>query len=143
MDNDNPSTRRRKRRFIPKAQPRKNREPTVPTPDADADDDDGQETRRAQTLLSEYKERRRGGKLEKKSSVQVAFGPGAADASSTSIRTFGAAKDADSGKSGSVIDNLLAAKRQNPPDWYTVLQKISTQIRKPNSHPNPVQETQD
>ncbi|KAM1780569.1 hypothetical protein FF1_041707 [Malus domestica] len=103
MDNDDPSARRRKRRFIPKAQPRKNREPTVPTPDADADDDDGQETRRAQTLLSEYKERRRGAKLEKKSSVQVAFGPGGADASSTSIRTFGAVKDADSGKSGSLV----------------------------------------
>ncbi|KAM1020552.1 hypothetical protein ACFX13_042474 [Malus domestica] len=65
MDIDDPSARRRKHGFISKAQPRKNREPTVPTPDVGGDDDDGQETRRAQTLLSEYNERRRGDKVEK------------------------------------------------------------------------------
>lgn len=41
--------------------------------------------------------------VQSAASVQVAFGPGAADGSSTSIRTFGPAKDADSGKSGSLV----------------------------------------
>ncbi|KAM2975604.1 hypothetical protein FF1_001750 [Malus domestica] len=99
MDNDDPSHRRR--RFIPRVQPRKKLGSTAPTPDVGYGGDGGQGTRRAQTLLSQHNERRRG--VEKKSSLQVAFGPGGAGASSTSIRTFGAAKDYNDGKSGSVV----------------------------------------
>ncbi|KAB2598495.1 hypothetical protein D8674_001415 [Pyrus ussuriensis x Pyrus communis] len=101
MDNDDPSHRRRRPRFIPRVQPRKKLGPTAPTPDVGDGGDGGQETRQAQTLLSQHNERRRG--VEKKSSLQVAFGPGGAGASSTSIRTFGAVKDGNDGKSGSVV----------------------------------------
>ena len=41
--------------------------------------------------------------VQSAASLQVAFGPGGAGASSTSIRTFGAAKDGNDGKSGSVV----------------------------------------
>ncbi|KAM1368334.1 hypothetical protein PS1_001681 [Malus domestica] len=99
MDNDDPSHRRR--RFIPRVQPRKKLGSTAPTPDVGDGGDGGQETRQVQTLLSQHNERRR--VVEKKSSLQVAFGPGGAGASSTSIRTFGAAKDGNDGKSGSVV----------------------------------------
>ncbi|TQD99008.1 hypothetical protein C1H46_015375 [Malus baccata] len=86
MDNDDPSHRRR--RFIPRVQPRKKLGSTAPTPDVGDGGDGGQETRQVQTLLSQH---------------NVAFGPGGAGASSTSIRTFGAAKDGNDGKSGRVV----------------------------------------
>ncbi|KAK9292575.1 hypothetical protein L1049_020549 [Liquidambar formosana] len=95
MDQDEPSTGRRKVKFAPKAPPRRKPKPALPkTEVADSD----AEAAEAQNLLRRFNEHlgKQGPKVEKKSSVQVAFGFGAT--SSTSIKTYGVPSSGNSGK---------------------------------------------
>ncbi|PRQ59785.1 putative DNA-directed RNA polymerase III subunit RPC4 [Rosa chinensis] len=110
MDKNESSAPRRKGRFKPKAQPRKPK-PTVLTTEVE---DAEKEEREAKALLRKFQEKqaRRAPKAEKKSTVQVAFGPGAA--SSSSLRTYGVPKveNLDQGSSlgvkGSDNDQILS-----------------------------------
>ncbi|XP_015877810.3 uncharacterized protein LOC107414218 [Ziziphus jujuba] len=94
------STTRKKLRFAPKPPPR--RKPRPPPPKKEAGDEDVDEAKEAKSLLRQFNENltRRGSRAEKKSSVQVAFGPGATH--SSSIRTFGVDKARNSYKSSDV-----------------------------------------
>ncbi|XP_022737780.1 DNA-directed RNA polymerase III subunit rpc4-like [Durio zibethinus] len=96
MDGDGPSSGRRKLRFAPKA-PQSSRKPKLTVTKSEARDEDG-EAAQAQYLLSRFNENltRQKPKVEKKSSLQIAFGPGAP--SSTLLRTYGAQKGESSGK---------------------------------------------
>ncbi|KAG7954997.1 hypothetical protein I3843_11G049200 [Carya illinoinensis] len=96
MEQDQSSSAPRKLKFAPKAPPRRKPKPTPPkTKVGDRDE----EAEHAQYLLRRFNENlaRRGPKGEKKSSVQVAFGPGVTP--STLIRRFGVSKDGIGGKS--------------------------------------------
>ncbi|KAL5812633.1 hypothetical protein ACOSQ3_027583 [Xanthoceras sorbifolium] len=90
------SSGKRKIRFLPKIPPPSRKpQPTVPSPELKNEEDAAAQ---AQKLMRQFNvaNARRGPKVEKKSSVQVAFGPGAP--SSPSIRVFGVRKDGNSAK---------------------------------------------
>ncbi|XP_022922968.1 DNA-directed RNA polymerase III subunit rpc4-like [Cucurbita moschata] len=97
MKNPDPSPPRRKIKFAPKSTPRRRPPPAPKTEDEDVVGNVAQTRyllRRATENLG-----KRGNKVEKKSSVQVAFGPGAASASeSSSIRTYGVPKIGNSSR---------------------------------------------
>lgn len=95
--NESSSVSPRKVRFAPKSPPRRKPKTTAPQPVVAEEED---EAKRAQYLLRRVNEklRRQGPKVEKTSSVQVVFGPGAATPSDT-IRTFGVPRDGNSDKS--------------------------------------------
>ncbi|KAF3433169.1 hypothetical protein FNV43_RR24271 [Rhamnella rubrinervis] len=97
-ESSNTRTTRRKVRFIPKAQPRRKLD-AAPAKTEAVDED---EARQAQSLLRQFNENHRRTKTRagRKSSLQVAFGPGAP--SSSSLRTFGVAKDGNSSKSSGI-----------------------------------------
>ncbi|XP_022141051.1 DNA-directed RNA polymerase III subunit RPC4-like isoform X2 [Momordica charantia] len=100
MKNPDPSSRpRRKVKFAPKPTPRK-RPPPAPKPE---DEDGNQNAAQTRYLLRRATENlgKRGTKVEKKPSVQVAFGPGAASASS-SIRTYGVPKVGNSSRKNNI-----------------------------------------
>ncbi|XWS51582.1 hypothetical protein CRYUN_Cryun12cG0189100 [Craigia yunnanensis] len=107
MDQDGPSSGRRKVRFAPKA-PQSSRKPKLTVAKSEASDEDG-EAAQAQYLLGRFNENqtRQRPKVEKKSSVQIAFGPGAP--SSTLLRTYGAQRGGSSGKS-------TASRKKSPDD---------------------------
>ncbi|XP_031380631.1 uncharacterized protein LOC116195525 isoform X1 [Punica granatum] len=96
MDEQKPSPRKVK--FAPKAPPRK--KPHSVAPKTEVEEDDG-EAAEAELLLRRFNENlgRQGTKVQKKSSVQVAFDQGVV--SSTPIRTYGGPKDERSGPSSS------------------------------------------
>ncbi|KAM7499517.1 hypothetical protein LguiA_023931 [Lonicera macranthoides] len=96
MDPDPPPTRSsRKVRFAPKGPPRRKAKPTPPKAEK-ADDNLDQEAEQANLLRRATEHLAgRGPKVEKKSSVQVAFAHGAA--TSTSIRTFGKPREGNGG----------------------------------------------
>ncbi|XP_062164403.1 DNA-directed RNA polymerase III subunit rpc4-like [Alnus glutinosa] len=96
MEPDQSSSAPRKLKFAPKAPPRRRLKPTAPK--TEAGDEDG-EAEQVQQLLRRINENhgRRRPKDEKKSSIQVAFGPG--DKASTQIKRYGSAKDGSGGKS--------------------------------------------
>ncbi|KAG2679390.1 hypothetical protein I3760_11G048700 [Carya illinoinensis] len=96
MEQDQSSSAPRKLKFAPKAPPRRKPKPTPPKTEVG---DGDEEAKHAQYLLRRFNENlaRRGPKGEKKSSVQVAFGPGVTP--STLIRRFGVSKDGIGGKS--------------------------------------------
>ncbi|XVE56405.1 hypothetical protein DITRI_Ditri04bG0006200 [Diplodiscus trichospermus] len=97
MDQDGPSSGRRKVRFAPKA-PQASRKPKPPAvPKSESSDEDG-EAAQAQYLLGRFNEnqRRQRPKVEQKSSVEIAFGPGSQ--SSSILRTYGAQRGGTSGK---------------------------------------------
>ncbi|XP_057952251.1 DNA-directed RNA polymerase III subunit rpc4-like [Malania oleifera] len=96
MAQDMPSSSPRKFKFTPKAPPPRKAKPPVPKTERGVDDEEAAET---QILLRRFNEdlRRQRPKVEKNSSVQVAFGPGATP--STSIRTYGISQDGISAKS--------------------------------------------
>ncbi|XP_028105679.1 uncharacterized protein LOC114304722 [Camellia sinensis] len=100
MDSDQPPSNPRKVRFAPKGPPRKKTKPTEPKTEVVDDGDDANDKDEAATslLLRRVNEHlgRRGPRVEKKSSVQVAFAHGGA--SSTSIRTYGIPREGNSGK---------------------------------------------
>ncbi|KAK4601002.1 hypothetical protein RGQ29_010543 [Quercus rubra] len=88
----------RKLKFVPKAPPRRKTKPSPsPTPKTEVVDEDGKAEEEAQYLLRRFNENlaRRGPREEKKSSVQVAFGPGVMP--STSLKVYGAAKEENVG----------------------------------------------
>ncbi|XP_040986046.1 uncharacterized protein LOC121234238 [Juglans microcarpa x Juglans regia] len=97
MEQDESSSAPRKLKFAPKAPPRRKPKPTPPK--TEVGDDEEEEAEHAQSLLRRFNENlaRRGPKDEKKSSVQVAFGPGVTP--SALIRKFGVSKDGIGGKS--------------------------------------------
>ncbi|KAI8007956.1 DNA-directed RNA polymerase III subunit RPC4 [Camellia lanceoleosa] len=101
MDPDQPPSNPRKVRFAPKGPPpRKKTKPTEPKTEVVDDGDDANDKDEAATsLLRRVNEHlgRRGPRVEKKSSVQVAFAHGGA--SSTSIRTYGIPREGNGGKS--------------------------------------------
>ncbi|XWS60112.1 hypothetical protein CRYUN_Cryun07bG0006500 [Craigia yunnanensis] len=97
MDQDGPSSGRRKVRFAPKA-PQSSRKAKLPAvAKSEASDEDG-EAAEAQYLLGRFNENltRQRPKVEKKPSVEIAFGPGAL--SSGYLRTYGAQKGGTSDK---------------------------------------------
>ncbi|XVF11214.1 hypothetical protein REPUB_Repub08aG0006800 [Reevesia pubescens] len=98
MDEDGPSSGRRKVRFAPKA-PQSSRKPKLTVAKSEPSDEDG-EAAQAQYLLGRFNENqtRQRPKVEKKSSVQIAFGPGAP--SSTLLRTYGAQRGETSRRGG-------------------------------------------
>ncbi|KAE8694501.1 DNA binding protein, putative isoform 2 [Hibiscus syriacus] len=101
MDQDGPPSGQRKVRFTPKA-PKSSRKPKLVVAKTEDTDEDGGAAQ-AQYLLGRFKENltRQGPKVEKKASVQVAFGPGAP--SSTSLRTYGTQRDETPYKGTDVI----------------------------------------
>ncbi|KAK0597871.1 hypothetical protein LWI29_029358 [Acer saccharum] len=116
QDQEKPSSSlsRKPRRFRPKIpQPSSDPQPTVHTPEPKKEDDaEVQARRRLLRQFNEAKARQGGPKVEKTSSVQVAFGPGASS-SSSSIRTFGVRKDGYSAKgTGSGLKHSTSDDRQ-------------------------------
>ncbi|CAK9325005.1 unnamed protein product [Citrullus colocynthis] len=99
MRSPDPSPPRRKVKFAPKSAPRKKPPPVQKTEDEDGDGYVAQTRyllRRAAENLG-----KRGNKVERKSSMQVAFGPGAASTSS-SIRTYGVPKVENSSRKNDI-----------------------------------------
>ncbi|KAI9160511.1 hypothetical protein LWI28_008810 [Acer negundo] len=125
QDQENPSSSlsRKPRRFRPKIrQPSSDPQLTVPTPEPKKEDDaEVQARRRLLRQFNEAKARQGGPKVEKTSSVQVAFGPGASSSSST-IRTFGVRKDGNSAK-GTTGSGL---KHSTSDDRHIVISSSST-----------------
>ncbi|XP_030533933.1 uncharacterized protein LOC115743330 isoform X2 [Rhodamnia argentea] len=112
----------RKGRFAPKA-PTPRKKPQTDSPKTEVNGEDGDEEAAAQAeaqmLLHRFHENfgRRGATVEKKSPVQVAFGPGA-PSSASAIRTYGVPKEERSDQSsGSRLRSYAAAKGQtiSPP----------------------------
>lgn len=104
MDQDKPSSGRRKVRFTPKAPPQSSRKPKLTVTKSEASDDD-REAAQAQYLLGRFSENqtRQRPKVETKSSVQIAFGPGAP--SSNLLRTYGAQRGGTDSRKRSPNDN--------------------------------------
>ncbi|XP_002510979.2 DNA-directed RNA polymerase III subunit rpc4 [Ricinus communis] len=100
MDDEQPSPSQRKVKFTPKAPSQRRPRRTVPKTEVNGVDNNEDEAVQAQKLMRKFNEnfRRQGPRVEKKSTVQVAFGPGAT--SSTSIRTFGVSKGENPVSSG-------------------------------------------
>ncbi|KAK3221091.1 hypothetical protein Dsin_015061 [Dipteronia sinensis] len=118
QDQEEPSSSslpRKPRRFRPKIPPPSpDPQPTVPTPRSEPKKEDDAEVQARRRLLRQFNEAktRQGPKVEKTSSVQVAFGPGASS-SSSSIRTFGVRKDGNSAKgTGSGLKHSTSDDRQ-------------------------------
>ncbi|XP_027356124.1 uncharacterized protein LOC113865631 isoform X2 [Abrus precatorius] len=97
MDSDRSSSGGRKVKFTPKAPPNRKPKPPASTK-TEANDEQNEDTAQARALLRRWNENiaRREPKVERKSSVEVAFGPGG---SSSSLRTYGATKGVESGTS--------------------------------------------
>ncbi|KAI3407786.1 uncharacterized protein J3R85_020753 [Psidium guajava] len=112
----------RKGKFAPKA-PAPRKKPQTASPKTEVNGEDGDEEAAAQAeaemLLRRFNENfgRQGARAEKKSSVQVAFGPGA-PSSASAIRTYGVPKEERSDQSsGSRPRSYATAKGQtiSPP----------------------------
>ncbi|KAF2311688.1 hypothetical protein GH714_025980 [Hevea brasiliensis] len=95
MDQEQPSSGRRKGKFTPKGGKTK---PTVPKSEVSYNTKKEDEAAQAQKLVTKFNEnlRRDVPKVQKKSSVQVAFGPGT---TSTSLRKYGVPRDENAGNS--------------------------------------------
>ncbi|GMI76629.1 hypothetical protein like AT5G09380 [Hibiscus trionum] len=123
MDDDMPSSGRRKVRFAPKA-PKPSRKPKLAVAKTEAVDEDT-EAAQAQYLLGRFNENltRQLPKVEKRSSVQVAFGPGAP--SSSLLRTFGTQRDETSDKrtESSQRSSLPSSSKQ---DWTDICSSDAT-----------------
>ncbi|KAF8008654.1 hypothetical protein BT93_K2348 [Corymbia citriodora subsp. variegata] len=112
----------RKVKFAPKAPaPRKKPQAFAPKTEVNGGDGDEEATAQAEAemLLRRFNENfgRQGARVEKKSSVQVAFGPGASS-SASAIRTFGVPKEERNDQnSGPRLRSYAAAKGQtiSPP----------------------------
>ncbi|XP_061369038.1 uncharacterized protein LOC133311921 isoform X2 [Gastrolobium bilobum] len=107
MDPDQSSSTRRKVKFAPKAPPNRKPKPPPPSSETEAGDELHEDSAQAQAFLRRWNENlaRRQPKVERKSSVQVAFGPGG---SSPSLRTDGISKSVHSGKSSGTASEYLA-----------------------------------
>ncbi|XP_021286306.1 uncharacterized protein LOC110418012, partial [Herrania umbratica] len=126
MDQDGPSSGSRKVRFAPKA-PQSSRRPKTTVSKSEVNAEDG-EAAQAQYLLGRFNENqtRQRPKVEKKSSAQIAFGPGAP--SSNLLRTYGSQRGGTSGKStdsrqrshgdndGQIIGSLPSASKEDRTD---------------------------
>ncbi|TYJ25415.1 hypothetical protein E1A91_A07G048700v1 [Gossypium mustelinum] len=108
MDVDGPSSGRRKVRFAPKA-PQSSRKPKLAVAKSETSDED-EEAAQAQYLLGRFNENltRQKPKVEKKSSVQIAFGPGAP--SSTSLRSYG------NKRAGRILDDSSSTSKEDCTD---------------------------
>ncbi|GLT40248.1 hypothetical protein SLA2020_143980 [Shorea laevis] len=95
----------RKHRFIPKA-PQRNRKPSAPKPEKGDGDAEGADVRNLIARFNNIQGLQRP-KVEKKSSAQVAFGPGA-ESSSKLKRTFGSHRARDA-KETCPVTNISAA----------------------------------
>ncbi|XP_027356125.1 uncharacterized protein LOC113865631 isoform X3 [Abrus precatorius] len=91
MDSDRSSSGGRKVKFTPKAPPNRKPKPPASTK-TEANDEQNEDTAQARALLRRWNENiaRREPKVERKSSVEVAFGPGG---SSSSLRTYDVTDD--------------------------------------------------
>ncbi|WRX18420.1 DNA-directed RNA polymerase III subunit RPC4 - like 1 [Theobroma cacao] len=126
MDQDGPSSGRRKVRFAPKA-PQSSRRLKTTVTKSEVNDEDG-EAAQAQYLLGRFNENqtRQRPKVEKKSSVQISFGPGAP--SSNLLRAYGSERGGTSGKStdsrqrspddndGQIIGSFPSASKEDRTD---------------------------
>ncbi|KAF7148120.1 hypothetical protein RHSIM_Rhsim03G0165300 [Rhododendron simsii] len=102
MDPDQlPPPNSRKVRFAPKARPRRTPKPAADPKTEIVDEDTGDDEEAALSLRRLVKDRlgKRGPKVEKKSSVQVAFAHGS---SSSTIRSYGVPREGNSSKSNSL-----------------------------------------
>lgn len=147
MEEEHPSSGSappRKMKFAPKAPPRRKPKLTpTPSPKTKTEVvvDEEEEAKEAQYLLRRFNEKlgRRGPRDEKKSSVQVAFGPGVMP--STSLKVYGAAKEGNVGKSsasdpkssdnGETLLSLTSAANEDGNDAFSAdPTKTSAQIVK-------------
>ncbi|KDP22444.1 hypothetical protein JCGZ_26275 [Jatropha curcas] len=121
MDQEQPSPTPRKAKFTPKAPPQRKPIPTVTKSEVNDSNNDEDEAAQAQKLMRKFNEnlRRKVPKVEKKSSVQVAFGPGAAP--STSIRKYGVPGCENAGSS-----SRLDIKDSDNDDRRIVVSSLST-----------------
>ncbi|XP_017973633.1 PREDICTED: DNA-directed RNA polymerase III subunit rpc4 isoform X5 [Theobroma cacao] len=126
MDQDGPSSGRRKVRFAPKA-PQSSRRLKTTVSKSEVNDEDG-EAAQAQYLLGRFNENqtRQRPKVEKKSSAQISFGPGAP--SSNLLSAYGSQRGGTSGKStdsrqrspddndGQIIGSFPSASKEDRTD---------------------------
>ncbi|KAH6764444.1 hypothetical protein C2S52_013393 [Perilla frutescens var. hirtella] len=133
MDPDPPSPSPRKLRFAPKGPPR--RTPRFTTPEIE--EDGGEDNELKQSLARRVSEHlaRRGRRVEKKSSVRVAFQNGAA---STSIRSFGKQREmTDDGSKrthdGSIVAYSEASAAGEMQNLVTSISAAESQVVDDNS----------
>lgn len=121
MDPDPPPRTPRKLKFVPKAPPR--RTPRFTTPEIEEDGDDDKESQEALGRRVAEHLARRGGRVEKKSSVQVTFSPGVA---STSIKSFGKQRErTDDGSKRTNDGSNVAYSEASTGDMENLVTSIS------------------
>ncbi|KAJ8752858.1 hypothetical protein K2173_008593 [Erythroxylum novogranatense] len=140
MDSDEPSTGRRKSKFAPKPPSQRKPRPSPPNTEFNSRTED--DASQAQKLMSKFNENltRQVRKVEKKASVQVAFGPGAT--SSSAIRSYGVNRNESTGRSsitgsdivddedGKTVNSSTANEDRTIPSTSDTMDALPVKIKK-------------